>query len=287
MHTMIDDDPEKLSGFHSGIASDKWKIWKTGICFVHGNQILFVLKQESNLKVNPSSIQVNIFEEKFRIELHLYLNQLFTLTQDKEHPLSQSYITGLATNLLVMISQHVELLVQSWFPCMLKTKSNSSTITHVPCWKCYAGIGFDDLSSVCHHIPGCFLFTSRNPVFCFVLEEDIILSALGKNLHCPIHNELEFLHMMPDHVRNAYTSALQINYYATLLQLFVDVNAVFEDSRYTLFDDSNRILGKGGFGFVFEGELRSKVRLYFVYLIASYYKCHFICSMMVQARKLQ
>ena len=45
---------------------------------------------------------------------------------------------------------------------------------------------------------------------------------------------------------------------------------MFEDSRCTLLDDSNRILGKGGFGFVFEGELRSKVRLYTVYSIASH-----------------
>ena len=40
---------------------------------------------------------------------------------------------------------------------------------------------------------------------------------------------------------------------------------MFEDGHYTLLADSNRILGKGGFGFVFEGELRSKVRCYTVY----------------------
>ena len=34
---------------------------------------------------------------------------------------------------------------------------------------------------------------------------------------------------------------------------------MFEDSHCTFLDDSNRMLGKGGFGFVFEGELRSKV----------------------------
>ena len=220
MHTMIDDDPDKLSEFQNGVASDKWEIWKTGICFVHGDQILFILKQESNLKVNPTSIQVNIFEERFCIELHLHLNELFTLTQDKEHQLSQSYVIGLATHLLVMISQHVELLVKTWFPHMLKTELNGSTVTtYVPCWKCYAGIGFDDLSAVRHHIPGCFVFTSRNPVFCFVLEENIIMNALGKKLHCPIHNELETLHMMPDHVRNAfiYTVALQTKCHTTFL----------------------------------------------------------------------
>ena len=177
-------------------------MWRTGICFVHRNQILFTLKQESNLNANPSNIQVNVFTEKYRIELHIYANKFIALTQHKEHQLSQSYVTGLATHLLVMISQHVELLVESWFPQMLKTKSNGSTmITHIPCWKCLAGIGFDNLSAVCHHIPGCFVFTSTNPVFCFELEENIITSALGKKLHCPIHNELELLHMVPDLVR--------------------------------------------------------------------------------------
>ena len=199
MHTMINDDPDEVQ---SGISFDKWKIWKTGICFVHGDQILFILKQEPNLNINPSSIQVNIFGEKLRIELHLYVNAFITLTQHKEHQLSRSYVTGLATHLLVMISQHVEFLVESWFPHMLKTESNGSTVTHIPCWKCFAGIGFDDLSAVCHHIPGCFVFTSRYPVFCFEFEENIIMSALGKKLHCPIHNELKLLHMMPDLVRN-------------------------------------------------------------------------------------
>ena len=46
---------------------------------------------------------------------------------------------------------------------------------------------------------------------------------------------------------------------------------MFEDCHHTLLDDSNRILGKGGFGFVFEGELRSKVRQYSVYLNVNHY----------------
>ena len=199
MHTMINDDPDEVQ---NRISFDKWKIWKTGICFVHRDQILFILKQESNLNINPSNIQVNVFGEKLRIELHLNMNKFITFTQCKKHQLSRSYVTGLATHLLVMISQHVELLVESWFPHMLKTESNGSTVTHVPCWKCFAGIGFDNLSEVCHHMPGCFVLTSRNPVFCFELEENIITSALGKKLHCPIHNEIELLHMMPDLVRN-------------------------------------------------------------------------------------
>ena len=222
MHTIIGDDPDK-SEFHNGMGFDKWKMWKTGICFIHRKQILFILKQKSNVDVNPGSIQVNVIEEKLRIELHLHVNEFITLARDEEHQLSRSYVIGLATHLLVMISQHIELLVNSWFPHMLKTQLNGSIITHIPCWKCFAGIDFDKISAAWLHIPGCFTFTSRNPVFCFVLEDNIIMSALGKELHCPIHNELELLHMMPDLVRNHFTlcRSCSNNYYAYFLTVSV------------------------------------------------------------------
>lgn len=263
---MIGDDPDNSAEPNDKITIDNWKIWKTGISLIFKGRTLFILKQELNLNMNWEEYTIEFFKEMFRIELYLDINECVTLVQDMDSQLSHSYISGLATRLLVMMSQHVESLVKSWFPGMLKTQLNGSLMTLVPCWKCYAGIGFDDLSVDQLQMPECFVCTIKNPVFCFILEENIVAGSLGRGLQCPIHDELQLLHMMPDLVRTTWCMticAMSMAYTACPLQIFTDVNMVFGDdhSASTLLDDSNRLIGKGGFGFLFEGELRSRVGL--------------------------
>ena len=119
---------------------------------------------------------------------------------DKEY-LNHSYVVGLATRLLVMISQHIESLVKIWFAKMLKSQPNGSFVTHVPCWKCFANIDTKHIPESALAKPGCFIQTTKNLVYCFELEENIIVTALRKDVHCPMHGLLEIAQLMPDLVR--------------------------------------------------------------------------------------
>lgn len=182
---------------------DYWKVWKTGICFVCDGHILLLLTQEVNPTMKQESCRyvLNFVEEKYRIELHLYVNECLTMVLDKEY-LNHSYVVGLATRLLVMISQHIESLVKSWFPKMLKSQPNGSFVIHVPCWKCFANIDTISLPESALAKSGYpVIQTTKNPVYCFELEENIMTTALRKDVHCPMHGLLEIAHLMPDLVR--------------------------------------------------------------------------------------
>ena len=78
---------------------------------------------------------VNILKSKYRIEAHVYTNEL--LATFIEMNCISDMFASLATKLMVMITGHVKALTTSWFPKMLTSlKVQQPFVTILPCWKC-------------------------------------------------------------------------------------------------------------------------------------------------------
>lgn len=186
-----------------------WIPWKTGIAFAHRGRTLLVLKQEANETcpdfLSRWEFSIKLLEEAYRIEVHIYTDEWIKLVNDLAEAgrldvqITPTNVTALATRLLVMVSGHIKSLATSWFPGMVVAPQGMSFVTFMPCWKCYAEIGFGTLkSSTSRKMPGYFICKSLNPVHCFILEENIVPAALSQDLQCPIHSSVKFVHMVPD-----------------------------------------------------------------------------------------
>ena len=186
-----------------------WVLWKTGIAFAHRGRTLLVLKQESNQScqefLNRWEFSIAVLEGAYRIEVHVYTDEWIKLVNELAEAgrldiqITPTNVTAFATRLLVMVSGHVKSLATNWFPGMLLTPQNMSFVTFLPCWKCYAEIGFGSLKhSYSKRIAGHFICKSSNPVFCFILEENIVPAALSQDLECPLHSHVKYVHMVPD-----------------------------------------------------------------------------------------
>ena len=186
-----------------------WIPWKTGIAFAHRGRTLLVLKQESNEVcpdfLNRWEFSIKLLEEAYRVEVHIYTDEWIKLVEDLAEAgrldvqITPTNVTAFATRLLVMVSGHVKSLATHWFPGMLVAPHGFSFVTFMPCWKCYAEIGFDTIKKMAgKKISGHFICKSMNPVHCFVLEENVVPAALSQDLNCPIHSYVKYVHMVPD-----------------------------------------------------------------------------------------
>ena len=124
-----------------------WIPWKTGIAFSHRGRTLLVVKQANNkaLVESDRAHQVYLLEGKIRVEVHVYTPEWVALANELLNCDKMSYsldnpfcLPGMATRLLVMISQHVKSLASDWFPGMFITPQSQKFPTYMPCWKCYA-----------------------------------------------------------------------------------------------------------------------------------------------------
>ena len=186
-----------------------WIPWKTGIAFAHRGRTLLVLKQETNDTcpdfLNRWEFSIKLLEEVYRIEVHIYTDEWIKLVNDLAEAgrldvqITPTNVTAFATRLLVMVSGHIKSLATLWFPGMLVAPQGMTFVTFMPCWKCYAEVGFGSLKRMStKKMPGYFICKSLNPVHCFILEENIVTAALNRDLDCPIHSSVKFVHMVPD-----------------------------------------------------------------------------------------
>ena len=184
-----------------------WAPWKTGIAFAHRDRTLLILKQEVNEScpefLSRWELSVKLLDEAYHIEVHVYTDEWIQLVNELakdgclDIQLTPTKIMAYATRMLVMVSRHIKSLATNWFPGMLVSPPGVSYVTFVPCWKCYAGIGFDGISSE-KSMPGHFICKDMKLVHCFMLEENITPAALGQDLECPIHSAVKCVHMVPD-----------------------------------------------------------------------------------------
>ena len=187
-----------------------WIPWKTGIAFAHRGRTLLVLKQESNVNcpefLSRWEFSIKLLEEVYRIEIHVYTDEWIRLVNELAEAgrldvhLTPTNVTAYATRLLVMVSGHIKSLATNWFPGMLEAPQGMFFVTFMPCWKCYAEIGFGSLKHQASkkRLDGHFICKDMNPVHCFILEENIVPAALGQDLECPIHSAVKCVHMVPD-----------------------------------------------------------------------------------------
>ena len=187
-----------------------WIPWKTGIAFAHKGRTLLVLKQEPNLPCEKflsiwTPNKFTLLEATWRIEVHVHTDDWIKLVADLsdtgqiDQSLSPSYITGLATRLLVMILQHVKSLATIYFPGMLVSHHPypQTFPTYMPCWKCFAEIGLARLANQ-SRFPGHYVCKNLNPVYCFDVDENIVLALREGDLECAIHGRIKVQRIAPD-----------------------------------------------------------------------------------------
>lgn len=132
-----------------------WTPWKTGIAFAHRGRTLLVMKQATNQPSNEFQkmwgSSFRLLKSEYRIEIHIYTNEWVTLSIEllelklPSFPLDN--IPGLATKLLVMLTGHVKTLATTFFAGMLLLPRAGVFSSYMPCWKCFAEVGFcNDLS---------------------------------------------------------------------------------------------------------------------------------------------
>ncbi len=109
-----------------------------------------VLKQDTNEPSEEFTVKweekVNLESGKHRIEIHVYTNEWMSLANELNSyhslPLDNfDYILGLATKLLIIVTEHVNDLAKNWFPRMFRPMLHQRLNTYLPCWKCWAEIG--------------------------------------------------------------------------------------------------------------------------------------------------
>ena len=116
-----------------------WTPWKTGMAFSYSGHTLMIIKQEpsddDDGDYDMLQSNVNILKSKYRIEAHVYTNELLAIFIEMN--CISDLFASLATKLMVMITGHVKSLTTSWFPKMLTSlKVQQPFVTILPCWKC-------------------------------------------------------------------------------------------------------------------------------------------------------
>lgn len=67
---------------------------------------------------------------------------------------------------------------------------------------------------------GAFVYREMHPVSSFVLNENIVNAAEGKPLKCPLHGDIELMHMVPDLVSDYFTA---INWSTNIYNYYLDL----------------------------------------------------------------
>ena len=187
----------------------KWKPWKMGVTFSYRGRTLLVVKEEDNAPPEGND-ELEWLPAKRRIEIHVYVQEWFEVqtelqlaghsTTMLEHTFS---LPGIATQLLVKISQHMLSLARDWFRGMLENE-----FIYIPCWKCYGQMAAKgdvlEADTSARTSKRFFPVNRRDekfPAFTFNHENCIIPAALGQGLHCPVHGPVKVVHIAPDLVR--------------------------------------------------------------------------------------
>ena len=173
-----------------------WIIWKTGIVYAYEEQPLLTIKQEINGGGGRSPLPGGMtcpLEGGVRVELTVYVSVVKSMMDE------DGLFIAKATQLLVMISQHITSLVTDWFPGMLHGVQEPKA--YVPCWKCIArGSPKDEVSenrAGCSDVVG-VLWAPDHPVHLFDADECIIPAVREEKLKCPVHGELDLKAMASD-----------------------------------------------------------------------------------------
>jgi serine/threonine protein kinase len=254
LRNLIKRDP-KMSSAQDSTPYYKlnWIPWRSGIAFVDHGRTLLVIRGTINEGHPPSTedgvtpfSQVRHLKGSHRIEVHVYAPELITLvaecsgeeTEDQETGIEPDSLTTMATQLLIMISKHVQTLASDWFSDMLRSEENHlPPPVYLPCWKCYGHKPFPEEDAKWDD--GSWIFHDGKPVHCFTLNQSIVPAALGDDLKCPLHGKIKIVHTAPDLV-------------------FCDLknsSTYYQDNDVPLKIHSDQVLGKGGYGFVCEGDL--------------------------------
>ena len=180
--------------------------WRTGIAFTHYGRTLLVVKKEDN--EDGKNGRVKCLEGNFRIEVHVYGPDWITVVNessgDDETICDPFCLPAMATQLLVMISSHIQSLASDWFPGMLLQRHHQVP-THLPCWKCFGEMGCSNQTCLSDTpLDGDWVYSNGNPVYCFSLTNSIVPAALGEDLECPLHGKIQILHTAPDLVGHWY-----------------------------------------------------------------------------------
>jgi len=92
--------------------------------------------------------RVRVLQGQQRVEIQIYVNEwiklankLVELEFHNFHIDNPSSIPGLATKLLVMLTNHVKTLATGYFTGMLSLPKPGVFSSYIPCWKCFAEIG--------------------------------------------------------------------------------------------------------------------------------------------------
>ena len=183
-----------------------WCPWKMGIVFSHRGRTLLVVKEENNVAPETND-DLEWLPAKKRIEIHVYVQEWFEVQSELElagHSATMLQNTfslpGIATQLLVKISQHILSLAHDWFRGMLQNE-----LIYIPCWKCYGqmvpNVDKEECKAVCKRQSRYFPVSRRDetfPVFAFNHEKCIIIAARDQDLRCPIHGPIKVVHTAPD-----------------------------------------------------------------------------------------
>ena len=177
----------------------RWIPWKTGIAHAQQERTLVVIKQGKNEKTEEN---LKWMQGTFMVELHIYVPEWIMLA--KEHGelnyslTNPNYVLGLATSLIVMISQHVRALGSDWFPGMFLTPSNYHQFTtYMPCWKCFAQIEANAEQQPPKSSGG-YISKDGKPIYSFIFEESVVPAIQQKDMECPLHGLIKVVEIAPD-----------------------------------------------------------------------------------------
>lgn len=174
-----------------------------GVAFSHRGRTLLVVKEEDNT-APENSREIEWLPAKKRIEIHVYAHEWFEVQNELQmngRPATMLQNTfslpGIATQLLVQISQHIlSLAIQGML---------DSQLVYIPCWKCYGQMPCNKDKTACDE--SCqrqsryFPVSRRDinfPVYAFNHEKCIVIAALSKDLHCPMHGPIKVIQTAPD-----------------------------------------------------------------------------------------
>jgi serine/threonine protein kinase/ankyrin repeat protein/GTPase SAR1 family protein len=228
-----------------GYTQLNWICWRKGIVFKSRGYTLMIIRVVDNPNTEWSP-EITAVKCKYRIEVHIYVPEMINVVQelidlekcDFEDVPTPYVVAGFATRLIVAISNHISFL-SSWFQGMLADHTDS--LGYVPCWKCYGGILLlptDDVDN-CQSESAVFVDYDNQPVFCLSFNECIIPACKNNNIHCINHGALKIVQSIPD------------------LAFWDLVTKSEEMESRPLRILENEVLGKGGYGFVCKGELKS------------------------------
>lgn len=267
----------------------EWSLWQTGMELRYADTPLFSMKEiihSNNNSVDYQSLRLQIKQEgnwtdvNLRgvclIELYLPLDTLVI----KRPVMETGSVIGYqaivlepspqkSAHLLALATDHIDTLLEDWYPTLgtrfVHTSEGKLLVTRiVPCPTCLSQAYHqeklveeeevidvvrisqesdkdsghpDSPSSSCKNSEeGPHLRTS-GPQYSWMVEECILAAIEKKILRCPTHGEISLAHVAPD-------------------TLFLDVGEQYLiSSNYVT---RGRLLGRGAFGFVFQGSCTSR-----------------------------